>query len=319
MNEVSDERKLFREAADLAIRLQNDAGNPVSIETVRVWIGRSPAHEAAWAKVAAIHGMTGKILADRQRAAQSSSLGLTRRNFMIGGAIGIGAIATGSWIIPDLLLKARADYMTSTAEMKSITLPDGGMVTLGPDSAIGIEYTDSRRKIDLLAGMAYFEVAEDPARPFIVGSDALSAMALGTAFDVSNDAGVVSVSVDHGLVEARAPGLSPSGAERLTSGEWLAFDQASRSLKRGKREAFQIAAWRTGMIVAENETVSALVARISRWQPGNVLMADPYLGSRVVSGVFDLNDPVRALDAVVRPFGAKIRRIAPFMTVISPV
>ncbi len=319
MNEVSEERKLFREAADLAIRLQNDSGNPVSVEMVRAWVSRSPAHEAAWAKVAAIHGMTGRILTDRKRAAQRESLGLTRRNFMIGGAIGIGAIATGSWVLPELLLEARADYLTSTAELKRIQLPDGSMVTLGPDSAIAIDFGDDRRNIDLLAGMAYFEVMEDPARPFVVGSGGLSATALGTAFDVSNDAGVVSVSVDHGLVEARAPSLSFSGAERLGAGEWLTFDLSSHSLNRGDREAFQIAAWRTGMIVAEKETVSALVARISRWQEGQVVIADPFLGSRIVSGVFDLGDPLRALEAVVRPFGAKVRKITPFMTVISPV
>jgi len=162
-------------------------------------------------------------------------------------------------------------------------------------------------------------VMEDPARPFVVGSGGLSATALGTAFDVSNDAGVVSVSVDHGLVEARAPSLSFSGAERLGAGEWLTFDLSSHSLNRGDREAFQIAAWRTGMIVAEKETVSALVARISRWQEGQVVIADPFLGSRIVSGVFDLGDPLRALEAVVRPFGAKVRKITPFMTVISPV
>lgn len=319
MNEVSEERRLFREAADLAIRLQNDSGNSVSIEMVRAWLSRSPLHEAAWAKVAAIHGMTGKILIDRQRAAQRERLGLTRRNFMIGGAVGIGALATGSWIIPELLLEARADYMTSTAELKRIPLPDGSTVTLGPDSAIVIDFTDKLRNIDLLVGMAYFEVAEDPARPFVTGSDGLSAIALGTAFDVSNDAGVVSVSVDHGLVEARAPGMPLGGAQRLGAGEWLTFDVASRNMNRGSREASQIAAWRRGMIIAEKETVSALVARISRWQPGKVVIADSSLGSRVVSGVFDLADPLRAINAVVRPFGAKVRKIAPFITVVSPV
>ena len=218
MSEVSEERRLFREAADLAIRLQNDSGNPVSIEVVRAWISRSPEHELAWAKVSAIHGMTGKILTDRQRAAQTTSLGLTRRNFAIGGAIGLGAAATGSWIIPKNLLEARADHMTSTAELKRIPLPDGSTATLGPNSALGIGFTDDRRSIDLLLGMAYFEVAEDPARPFVVGSDGLSATALGTAFDVSNDAGVVSISVDHGLVEAQASGLSSNPASMTSSG-----------------------------------------------------------------------------------------------------
>lgn len=319
MKEVSEERRLFREAADLAIRLQNDADNPVSVEMVRVWVSRSPAHEAAWGRVAAIHGMTGKVLADHKRSDKQSSLGLTRRNLMIGGALGLGGIATGSWVLPDLLLEARADYITSTAELKRIPLPDGSTATLGPDSAIALNFSERRRNINLLAGMAYFEVAGDAARPFVVETAALAATALGTAFDVSNDAGVVSVSVDHGLVEAAAPGLSASGAERLGAGEWLTFDPATHSLNRGSRDAFQIAAWRSGMIIAEKETVSALVARIARWQSGKVVIANPYLGSKVVSGVFDLRDPLRALDAVVRPFGAKVRRLTPFMTVISPV
>jgi transmembrane sensor len=319
MEEVSEERRLFREAADLAIRLQSDAGNPVSVDMVRAWISRSPAHEAAWAKVAAIHGMTGQILTKRKRAAQRESLGLTRRNLMVGGAIGLGAVATGSQFLPGLLLKTRADVITATAELKRVPLPDGSTVTMGPDSAIGFRFGEARRDIDLLSGMAYFEVMKDPGRPFAVNTGGLSVTALGTAFDVSSDAGVVSVSVDHGLVEALAPGLSASGAERLGDGQWLSFDLSSHNVNRGEREPLQIAAWRNGMIVAEKETVSALVAKIARWQAGQVVIADPFLGSRLVSGVFDLGDPLRALDAVVRPFGAKVRKITSFVTIISPV
>jgi transmembrane sensor len=62
-----------------------------------------------------------------------------------------------------------------------------------------------------------------------------------------------------------------------------------------------------------------MVAKISRWLPGRVVMADPSLGSREVSGVFDLSNPSRALEAVVSPFGAKLRHIGSMMTVISPV
>jgi transmembrane sensor len=319
MDEVSEERRLFREAADLAIRLQNDAGNPVAVDMVRAWISRSPAHETAWAKVAAIHGMTGKILTDRKRAAEREDLGLTRRNFVVGGAIGLGALATGSQFLPGLLLTARADVITATAELKRVPLPDGSMVTMGPDSAIGIRFSDAQRTIDLLSGMAFFDVMKDPARPFTVDAQGFSTTALGTAFDLSCDAGMVSVSVDHGLVEARAPGLSPSGTEQLSAGQWLSFDAVSHSVNRGNREPFQIAAWRTGMIVAENETVAALVARISRWHSGRVVIADPFLGERRVSGVFDLGDPSRALAAVVRPFGARVRSISSFVTVISPL
>lgn len=319
MSELPEGRRLFREAADLAIRLQNDPGNPVAIEMVRAWAARSPEHQAAWARVAEIHGMTGKVLSRQREAADGGQRGLSRRTFVLGGLIGLGAAAAGSWTLPGALLYAEADYLTATGEIQRFELPDGSVLTLGPDSAVKVDYAASLRAIELLAGMAYFEVAKAPERPFAVRSGVLTATAIGTAFDVSDDAGFISISVDEGVVEARAPDSQLSEGERLNAGDWLTLDPSSHGVTRGKREAAQIAAWRNGMIVAENETVAAMVAKIARWQPGKVIIADPYLRSRVVSGVFDLRDPVRALEAVVRPFGAKLRRVTPLMTVISPV
>ncbi|EAQ34858.1 FecR protein [Nitrobacter sp. Nb-311A] len=323
----AEDRRLFREAADLAIRLQNDPANPVSIDMARRWVARSPRHEAAWARVAAIHGMTGKVLTEQRKTerkterktAENGVAGISRRTLVVGGLIGAGVAAAGSLTVPGALLRARADHMTSTAEIRRITLSDGSELTLGPDSAVAIDFTDARRTIGLLAGMAYFDVSRDASRPFSVLSGDLTATALGTAFDVSNDAGFVSVSVDHGAVEARAADSELRLAERLNPGDWITFNNSSHAIARGTREASQIAAWREGMIVAERETVSAMVAKVARWQRGSVVMADPSLGSRVVSGVFDLADPLGALEAVVRPFGAKVRTVTPFMTIISPV
>ncbi|WP_341990158.1 FecR domain-containing protein [Azorhizobium sp. AG788] len=317
MSEVPEERLLFREAADLAIRLQNDPANPVSLEMVRAWNARSPGHAAAWARVAQIHGMTGKVLGDQRRAAEGDGL-LTRRNVIVGGLIGLGA-AAGAWLGPQAILYANADQVTSTAEIRRVALPDGSVMTLGPDSTVAFNFSETRRETTLLDGMAFFEVARDPERPFSVLSGLVAATAIGTAFDVSSDGGYISVSVDQGIVDVRAPNSVLSQGQRLNVGDWIALDPSLHKVTRGVREASQIAAWRDGMIIAEQETVSAMVAKIARWQPGRVVLADPFLGSRVVSGVFDLSDPLRALEAVVRPFGAKVRRIGPFATVISPV
>ena len=304
---------MFREAADLAIRLQNDPANPVAVDTVRAWIARGPEHQAAWSRVAAIHGMTGKVLMDQRKAAKATVM--TRRNFVLAGLLGLGGAGAGAWYIPGLLLRARADYLTAKAEQRRIELPDGSIITLGPDSALALRFTTTIREVDLLQGMAFFEVAPDPARRFTVKTDQVAITALGTAFDVSLDAGFVSVTVDHGRVEV----VGSNTSEVLDPGEWLTMTPDTAPANRSHREQSEIASWRSGMLIAENETVSALVARISRWYDGSVMVADPWLGSRVVSGVFDLSDPFAALEAVVRPFGAKVRKITPFLTVASRV
>lgn len=311
MGELSQDRQLFREAADLAIRLQNDPDNPVTAELLRAWLARDPACQAAWTRVAAIHGMTGKVLTGQMRPAGGQAM--TRRNLVLAGLLGLGATAGGGLYLPDLLMLARADYHTGVAGQKRIELPDGSTVTLGPDSAIAVRMSELGRDVDLLQGMAFFEVAPDLPRPFAVTAGAVRAVALGTAFDVSFDAGYVSVSVDHGLVQVAGSGTPAL----LQDGDWLTLTPETVPLSKRTTEKSAVAAWRRGMMFAEDETVSALVARIARWQKSRVIIADAGLGSRLVSGVFYLSEPAAAFEAVVRPFDAHVRKITPFLTVIS--
>lgn len=318
MNEATpDQDRLLDEAIDLIIRYQNDPGNPVAVEMICAWRARSPQHEEAWARVSNVHGMSGKLLNEKRRIERRESLGLTRRNFAIGSMAALGAGAAAYSFGPSLVLQARADYATDKGEVRRIALPDGSFATLGPQSAIALDFRSDRRRVDLLAGMSFCEVARDPSRPFTVLSGSLRGTALGTAFDVSNDAGILTLSVDHGLVEVQADAI-PEARLTLSDGEWISVDPSSGSIDRGQRESGQVATWRDKLIIAEKEPVSALVARISRWMPGRVVIADPFVGRQRVSGVFDLNDPVRALQAVVHPAGGHVRRMSSLLTVISP-
>ncbi|MBM7329007.1 FecR domain-containing protein [Agrobacterium sp. S2] len=320
MNETRpDQERLLDEAIDLIIRLQNDPGNPVAIELIRAWRARGPQHEEVWARVLKVHGASGKVLTETRRIERRESLGLTRRNFMIGGFTAFGAGAATYTFGPSMLLQARADYMTDKGEIRRINLPDGSIATLGPESAIALDFHSERRRIDLLAGMSFFEVASDANRPFSVLSGTLYATALGTAFDVSNDAGILTVSVDHGLVDVRASDPALETGVNLAEGQWITFDPSSGSIGRGQRDSGQVASWRDNLIIAEREAVSTLVARIGRWIPGRIVIADPFIGDQRISGVFDLNNPLLALQAVVHPAGARVRQISSFVTVVSPL
>ncbi|MPZ38692.1 MAG: DUF4880 domain-containing protein [Rhizobiales bacterium] len=314
-----DEDLLFEEAMTLVIRLQNDPGNPITIEMVQQWRARSPDHETAWAEAAEIHGMAGKVLKDRRAVEQRAKLGLTRRNLVIGAGIGIGALAAGQFVIPPLLLAARADHITRTAEIRSVRLPDSSVATMGPESAIALAYSDSVRRIGLLSGMSYFDVVSDGRRLFQVATDSVVATASGGSFDVSNDGGYTTVSVNQGQMDIRASDTHRPVGETLEAGQWLSVREGTHAINRGSRDPAQVGAWREGMIVAESEAVSAVLARIARWQRGRLITLDPTLGSRRVSGVYDLARPMAALEAVVHPFGGTVRQISPFLTVISPI
>lgn len=308
MGEPSQERRLFREAVDLAIRLQEDLDNPALRNSVRAWVARGPDHQRAWQQVSAIHGMTGKLLAGQGADTRSPN----RRQLIAGCLAGFGLLATGAAFGPGLMLAARADYLTDRADMRSIQLADGSLMVLGPDSAVAVRLDGQRREVDLLQGMAFFDVSHDQRSDFavLVGDTVIEGAF--SAFDVSLDADFVSVSVDHGRVRI---GTGPD-SDLLEAGQWLKLAPDAGAIAGGQREISQIAAWRQKMLVAEEEMVAVMIARIARWHHGRVMVTDRDLEQRLVSGVFNLDDPVLALQAVVQPFGGKVRQVGP-LTVVS--
>ena len=317
-DKLSEEDRLFDEAVDLLIRLQGDQNNPLSIEMARSWRARGPAYEDAWIEACEIHGMTGKILTDQRKAARRSGYP-SRRTFMVGATVAAGGALAGSYVVPRAILRAKADYITTTGEIRHERIPDGSAVTLGPDSALALHLTDTVRRIELLQGMAFFEVAPDPARPFEVRSGEALATALGTAFEVSDDTGFVTVAVAHGLVGVRLPSGVEQRDTQLSAGHSITFGEKNRSVVRATRDAAQISAWMSGQIVAEQERISVVVAQIGRWYPGRIIMADRALGNEYISGVFNLGDPLGALDAIVLPYGGKIHRFSSYLVVISRI
>lgn len=316
---TSNPERLLNEAIDLIIRKQNDPDNPVSDDLIRSWRTRSPQHEQIWNRVTLAHDASGAILNEQRRKERSESLGITRRNLIVSGVAVLGLGSAAYSLNTHFLTSALADHMTGKGEIRRTTLPDGSAATLGPESALAVNFSDERRDVDLLAGMCFFEVAKDARRPFSVLAANVRVTARGTAFDVSNDTSSVTVAVDHGIVDVQTSNAALGASIQLEKGQWVTMHPASGRVDRGRRESGQIAEWRDNLIIANEETVDTLVARIGRWLPGRIVFADRSIGSQRVSGVFDLNNPLRTLEAVVHPTGARVRRITSLITVISPL
>jgi transmembrane sensor len=72
--------------------------------------------------------------------------------------------------------------------MKLITLTDRSVVTLTSGSVFKypLAFTSRDRKVYLIKGKAFFEIAKDKTKPFTVYSAKLSTTALGTSFTVEN-------------------------------------------------------------------------------------------------------------------------------------
>ncbi len=312
MNEAAD--KLLDDAINLVIRLQDDPGNPLVAKMVADFRARGRAQDAAWRRVCEIHGMSGRLLSDRPAHRRVS-----RRKMLAGVFGGLGLASLGYAVVPGMILRAQADHLTGKGEMVQVTLPDGSRALLGPDSALALAFGPGQRGVRLLQGLCYFEIQHFGERPFQALAGDVVAVSEGGSFDLTRDAGFIGLSVAEGGVLAQIEDASAAEGLVLPAGSWLTYDSASGRIERGKRPLDQIAAWRERVVIADQEPVSALVARIGRWLPGEVVMADPFIGDRLVSGLFDLSDPLRALEAVVHPAGGKVHQVGDFLTLVSPL
>lgn len=310
MSMTAESDDLWNEAMALLLAWQARPDDEAVREDVRRFCALGNDHRAAWEEAKKVYRLAGSAVAEK-RVGQRRRV--TRRQALAGvGALGL--IGAGALFGPGLWQRWRADYTTRAAEIRRIQLPDGSWLTLGPESAVDIAFSERLRWVNVLDGMALCEVAPE-LRPFEAHTGDLRATALGTRFELRQNGGRSVVGVEEGTVEV----IAGAEAATLHAGDWLASGPGSGNIERGHRDAGQTAAWRQKLLVAERDPVGAVVAEIARWRTGEVFIADPGLSSVPVSGLYDLQDPNAALAAVVAPYGGKVRHVSPWITVLSRI
>jgi transmembrane sensor len=307
---------MLAEAVDWRMRIDAAPGDDALRSALESWLAKSPAHRSAWRDVERLTRVADALPADyaepRRMAKPAARLRLRRAAF---AALALAACLAFVFL-PTLQLWLAADHSTATAELRAVTLDDGSVVSLDAASAIAVRYSAARREVALLSGRAFFEVVPAADRPFVVLVDDATVTVTGTAFDVRSSAQTTSVAVQSGTVEvALDHGRRPAAV--LTRGQRLDIDRKSDRVAKIDIPPEDVASWRNRRLVVDRATVAEVVEELGRHYAGVVLMRDRALGDRLVSGVFDLGQPIEALQAAVRTHDGSVTRITPYVVVIS--
>lgn len=221
--------------------------------------------------------------------------------------VGLGAfIAVRDRPVASLYEKGVADYVTRRGEKLDVTLPDGSAITLNTDTDLDVAFDGRQRTVEVLRGQAFFNVAKDSSRPFIVVAGGKQIIAVGTAFDVRLDQKRVEVQLVEGrvVVENVAPAASTLPAAgnaresiHLNAGESLVA--TDRQVVRTAAEDQQrLLKWRDGLIEFDNTTLAEAVAEFNRYSVQSIRIDDPRLAELPISGVFRTNSQRKFLEAV---------------------
>ncbi|WP_319530453.1 FecR domain-containing protein [uncultured Cohaesibacter sp.] len=327
--EAEEKKALFEEAADWLLIL-NDApvGKPLP-ERFSKWLATSQDHRRAWHSVNSAWNMLDVSISNEvnhQSIASDECEGgmsvqpfrkidlakfLSIPNLAILLVVGLTLLL----ITPSFLIWLRADYSTASAQIDHIHLSDGSVVDLGGKSAIKADMDGDHRAVRLLSGEAFFDVAKDAKRLFVLDAQGLELHVTGTAFDVRTSSLNTAVALLEGSLEV----FSNQGQwiRQLQPGEMLEQDHETGAIKVNSIEPSEIGAWRDGQVFLNDVSVGFVAEMIQRYHTAWISIPDRELAAFKVSGLFDLNNPDDALSALVQPFGGKVYHITSLARVIT--
>lgn len=166
-----------------------------------------------------------------------------------------------------------------------IRLPDGTNVWL--NAATFLKYPVSfegkkERRVEL-NGEAYFEVAKNTGKPFLVTAGEQVVKVLGTHFNISNyaDEPLVKTTLLEGKVEVSAYGRP----EELMPGQQTVLDRGTARVEVREVDAEEAVDWKDGMFRFNNERLESIMRKISRWYNAEVLYEDESLKNERFIGV----------------------------------
>jgi transmembrane sensor len=181
-----------------------------------------------------------------------------------------------------------ASYRTETGGFASVPLADGSKVALDTNSEIHVAVSESERRVRLDRGEAYFEVAKDAQRPFIVNVGDLSVVAVGTRFSVRRGADELRVVVTEGRVQVAKADAGRDAPITLLSAGNIAYTHGDGVLVRQQplSQLEELLSWRTGFVVFRGATLAEAVAEFNRYNTRPIRIEDPTIAAIRISGSF---------------------------------
>jgi transmembrane sensor len=286
-------RAVDARAAEWLARLQSEGVSPDERAEFERWLGSEPAHAVAFSRVEHAWERAERLRAvprDVARSVMWRHAGKWAKAAMVAAVI-IGGVAAH-------LAHRQASYATAVGERQTLSIADGSKIHLNTASRVEVDLNERQRTIRLLSGEALFEVARDPARPFVVEVAGTRVRVLGTAFNVRVRDQFVEVAVTEGLVAVGDVQIAAGSSVIVAPGS---LEQVSRDDEGVRRRV----SWRYGVIELKGETLAQAVEEFNRYRTRKLVIADPEIAGVRVGGRFQTDEAGKFLSALEAGFDVR--------------
>lgn len=232
----------------------------------------------------------------------------TRRSW-IRGALAASLVFAAAGALTWYVSTSGPYYHTPVGGIASVPMSDGSKVTLNTESAIRLAVSETVRAVELERGEAFFEVAKDPNRPFVVSAGDKRVVAVGTKFSVRRDGNDLRVFVTEGKVRFEDDSLIASSAVPSShkagpipdSGTVKHRDDGNAMLlaagaiaragdsgvivqEKPLPEVEDYLSWRAGYLTFRDTPLADAVAEFNRYNERKIFIQDPAVAAIRFSG-----------------------------------
>lgn len=300
MSERETAQAISDRAAAWVARMDREGHDPAARAELKAWLAGDDRRRGAYFRAKAAWSMLdratvlGAGLAPSHEVEAVGDAGFSRRRFLWGG--GAAAAAAAALVVGltgvDFLDVPDQQIRTAIGEIRRVPLSDGSLAAVNTQTSLDVTMRPAARHVALKAGEAWFQVAKDRARPFVVEVDDLRVRAVGTAFAVRRTGSGIDVQVTEGVVEVWRVG-NETDIQRVAAGAraFVMPDKAIMPVVAANEEIDKALAWRTGQLVFDGDTVAEAVAEFNRYNTRKIEVAGDSLAGQKMIGRFRTNEP----------------------------
>lgn len=295
------------EAAQWVARMGASDWSPQDETDLQAWLAVDPRRQglllqthAAW--------LTPDAISAPEHSPAPAPIIWKRRN-VLGGLVAASGVA----VLASRFMMARGKaYVTQLGEIRRVPLGDGSVMTINSDTELKVHLARNMRQVELAQGEAWFEVAKDAERPFVVASGNARARAVGTAFSVRKRESGVEVLVTEGIVETWSD-VDSGQRVRVVAGERALISERAVVHYQASETASvdRALAWRNGMIDLNGLSLRDAAEEFNRYNQSQIVIADPDLAGEQFVGLFRISDPEGFAEALRTSLGVSVNTSEP--------
>lgn len=295
------------QAVRWALRLEGEHLTAEEMSEFAVWLEEDERRRGSLLRAEAVLAYLdrGRALPDPIEDESRYNPKFDRRALLVGG--GLGVLSYAGMLGYMLSRPLTMNFETVVGEVRRVPLADGSIASINTNSRVAVAMFDERREVHLEDGEAWFQVAHDENRPFVVQTGEVRVQAIGTAFSVRRRPGGADVLVTDGVVEAWTVGHEDVRT-RIGAGSKGFVGDASPGIEvvKASDDIDRALAWRNGELALNGESLEYAVSELNRYNNRKLVIEDHKLGREPLVGYFRTDQPENFGRAVASMVGARI-------------